>query len=208
MANTDLFDLIGWREPVSFNIDPGQETSGLGSGQINRASLRPALWRAAFISKPQRFAQLAQAQAIIEDTIDILGTIYAWCPTRKYPATDLDGVILGASSVTIHTLDGDNRRLRIQGLPASYVLTRGDLLAFDFGSPTRRALHRVVTATVTADGAGLTPLFAVTPFIQPGAAVSDVVTLAKPAMEAIIASHSSAIATTTGEVSIELVQVV
>lgn len=206
MPTTDLMNLVSWAAPLRFYPDFGHETSGQGSGQINRASLRPTQWRASLKSIPMTRAAQAGAEALIEDIRDSLETIYAWHPTKQYPVADPDGSVLGASSVTIHTLDDDNRRMRLQGLPVGYVLTRGDLLSFDFSS-THRALHRVVTATVTADGSGITPLFSVTPFIQPGAATSAAVTLVKPSMEAIILSHEAPKDTILGTISVDLIQV-
>ena len=72
------------------------------------------------------------------------------------------------------------------GLPAWYVLTRGDYLAFDYGSPSRRALHKVVSLTVQASAGGVTPVFEVTPLIRPGALVGAVVTLVRASCKARI----------------------
>src|SRR5690606_29871631 len=108
-------------------------------------------------------------------------SFYLYSPMNCYPAADPGGVILDASEVTIHTIGSNNRSLRLEGLPAGYVLTAGDALAFDYGaSPVRRAWHRLAE-TVTASGSGLTPLFDLSTHLRPGATTGLAVTLKKPA---------------------------
>ena len=109
----------------------------------------------------------------------------AYDTRRPRPVSDPTGSILGASSPLLDTLNVNNRDLRISGLPAAYVLKQGDYLGFSYGSG-RRALHRVVPTTVTASGAGLTPLFEVVPMIRPGAVVATAVTLIKPVIKATV----------------------
>ena len=74
------------------------------------------------------------------------------------------------------------------GLPAGYVLTRGDYLAFTCSGV--RALHRIVTNTVSANGAGTTGTFEVTPRIRAGASVGLAVTLVKAACKAVLVPGS------------------
>jgi hypothetical protein len=73
--------------------------------------------------------------------------------------------------------------MTISALPANYVLSIGDYVAFNYG--TRRALHRLVSAA-TASAGGLTPVFEVTPAIRTGAAVSTAVTLIRPSCKAVL----------------------
>lgn len=102
------------------------------------------------------------------------------------PRADPGGVTLGSATPTIHTLNADNRRLRVTGLPAGYVLSVGDWIGWQYGSnPVRYALHRIETAA-TASAGGLTPLFAVEPFIRPGVVATAAVALVRPACKAII----------------------
>lgn len=72
-------------------------------------------------------------------------------------------------------------------------LSRGDLrrLSFAYGDPARYALHQIVTATVTANGSGLTPLFEVVPNIRPGAATGLAVVLIRPFCKALILPQRS-----------------
>ena len=79
--------------------------------------------------------------------------------------------------------------MSLKGLPAAYKLSVGDYLHFDYGDPARRAFHRVAE-DVTASGAGVTPVFTVTPRLRAGAAVDQIVTLIKPAMKCIVTPKS------------------
>jgi hypothetical protein len=81
----------------------------------------------------------------------------------------------------IASLSVDMRELALSGLPAGYRLTRGDYLGFAYGGG-RRALHRVASELVTANGAGVTPLFEVSTLIQPGAMLGAAVQLIRAAI--------------------------
>lgn len=113
---------------------------------------------------------------------------------RPNPLLDPAGAILGAANVTILALGADPRELSLAGLPAGYTLSAGDYLSFAYTSlsVSRQALHRVVDATVVADGLGQTPLFEVVPAIRPGAAVAAAVTLKKPFCRAVMVAGSAA----------------
>lgn len=107
---------------------------------------------------------------------------------RKYPLLDPTGSVLGAASVTILALGGDPRELSLTGLPVGYTLSAGDYLSFAYTdlSITRQALHRVVAATVVANGSGQTALFEVLPAIRSGAVAGAAVTLKKPYCKAVM----------------------
>lgn len=309
MPTADLMNAL----PVSearFYLDRGQEISGQSSGVIRVKDLRPALWRARIVCAAMTHLEERQAMALIGDIEDLYSTFYVWKPNAPYPYADPGGSILGASAVKINSLNADNKRLSLKGLPnvlgselfpvqsagsgtnwafdsgnqewdktpgagnalnlnvddldagatyklawtmrnrtagditpvltggtnvtgtlrsangsyvdylvalagnttitfqpnapfdgsialvslkkvtAFYTLTRGDFLSFDYGAEPARALHQVVTATVTANGLGVTAEFTVTPHIRVGAAVNDAVLLALPAAEMMIVPGS------------------
>lgn len=164
---------------VSFSRKENDEMSGLGSGQILTANLAPKLWIADISLAKVFHSEAMQLQALIEALDGSLGTFYLYNPLAKYPQSDPTGSIFGASTPTIHTLNSDNKRMRVQGLPSTYRLTRGDMISWDYSSGTKRAFHRIVE-TVTAV-AGLTPLFEVRPHIRVGSTTGLAVTLIKPA---------------------------
>ncbi|MBB3234444.1 phage tail length tape measure family protein [Phyllobacterium endophyticum] len=75
------------------------------------------------------------------------------------------------------------KSLSLKNAMANQVFSVGDLLSFDYGSnPVRRAMHRIVEASV-ASGAGVTPVFEVRPHFRVGVAIDIVVTVIKPAVK-------------------------
>jgi hypothetical protein len=86
----------------------------------------------------------------------------------------------------LHSVTEARRELRLFDLPAGYVLSRGDLLSFAYGSdPTRYALHRIVVGGVTA-GDGITPQLEVVPSVRAGFALNAAVNLLTPSCKAIM----------------------
>lgn len=174
---------------VKWRLRRNDEISGLGSGQTLSAELGPALWTADVVLDWMRHDHADQVQAAIETLDGPFNSFYLCSPRRRFPQADPDGTLLGAATPTIHTLGGDNKSVRLAGVPAGYRLTRGDFLAFDYGAPSRRAFHRIVE-DATADGAGITPSFEVRPHIRPGATTGLAVTLIKPAAKVFIVPDS------------------
>jgi hypothetical protein len=197
---------------VMFRQSFGQESSGVGSGEIIVKDLRPALWMAQCQTVPLTNDGLADVNALIELLGEGLNSFYAYDTRKQFPKADPTGSILGASVVTIDGTSG-NFGLRLTGLPVGYVLTRGDLLSFSDG--TSQLLHRV-GETVSANGSGTTPLFEVRPKLSAltATAASDspppVVSLVKPEVEMKIVpgSYSPSDGPTkfTGIVSFQAVQ--
>ena len=175
---------------ISFD-DPAQvavnQTAG---GEIITGTLGAQLW--------QGDVSLGVMDGVETATPDVLlsllrvsgASFYAYDTRRPAPAADPGGVILGAVVPTISALPAGNREMALSGLPGWYLLSRGDYLAFDYGSPSRRALHKVVSMSVQANAAGTTGNFEVTPALRPGATVSTPVTLIRAACKAVIVPGS------------------
>lgn len=180
MATTDLMNALVVTG-VTFSLDYGQETSGQAGGQIRVKDLRSPLWRMKADCSTLTLDQLRRVRALIGSLGGSLGSFYAWDPAAQFPAADPDGAILGASSVLISGLGATAKNLLLKGLPAGYVLTVGDMISFDHGAS--RALHHVVTASVVANGSGVTPEFEIHPPRRQGAAANNVVSLVRAAAE-------------------------
>lgn len=186
MATTDLMTALKiasvtfiptWVQEFSRQAGGAPRVADLGGGGI---------WTAKIATANMANDEIESAAALIDDMQGSLGTFYVWNPRKQYPRLDLAGTILGSSTVTIHTLGGDNKSIRLQGLPAGYVISRGDFFSWDQGSsPVRRCLHRF-TADATADGSGILPLTGVAPHIRVGASTGLTVTLKRPAAEMMI----------------------
>lgn len=187
MTDTTFFGSLRLTSFMMTLSDP-QESNRLGDGSIIKASLGAALWmgEATLPSGPHR--QQADIEVRLSRLLRAGETFLVYDPRSNGPAADPAGVILGTSTPTIHTLDGDNRSMRLQGLPAGYQLSAGDWIGWTYGaSPVRYAAHRIETAAV-ADAAGLTPLFAVEPFIRPGVTVGTAVSLVRSPIKAVMTS--------------------
>lgn len=99
-------------------------------------------------------------------------------PRRIAPAADPLGTALGAATPMIHSVDaGDG--FRISGLPAGYVLSRGDLIGVRHPDLSHQALYEVSMPVITA-GTGITPLIHVRPRPRPQAAAGQPVQLIAP----------------------------
>lgn len=185
---------------VKWRLQEHQEMSGMGSGQILVADLGPALWTAEVALAPMYNEDAAQVQALIESLDGALRNFYLYAPQMPGPQYDPKGTILGASEVKIYSREANNKEMQLYGLPAGYKLTIGDFLAFDYGSPSRRAFHRILTS-VTADGSGITPTFEVRPHLRSGVANDLAVTLVKPAAKVFIVPGSFDPGTTVNPVT-------
>lgn len=184
LAFDDFMARFGLEEGT-FTLSRNDQVSGLGNGQPLNAELASPLWRfeGATIQIPD---DDAEAIAALFEVLEHPGRdFFIANPRKKGPRVDPDGAILGSATPTIHTLASNHREIRVTGLPGGYVLSRGDMIAFDYGpaGQKRRALHRIVS-TVTASSGGLTPLMEVFPHIRAGALVGDAVSLAPATMRA------------------------
>lgn len=192
LAFDDLMALIGLEEGT-FTLSRNDQVSGLGNGQPLNAELASPLWRFEGTTIPMDNDNGEAVAALFEMLGHPGRDFYIANPRKKGPRADPDGTNLGSATPTLQSLASNNREVRITGLPSGYVLSRGDMIAFDYGpvGEKRRALHRIVS-TVAADGDGLTPLMEVFPHIRAGAAVDDAVFLAPATMRAKLIPDSFA----------------
>lgn len=188
LSLADFFDMLKVKS-APFILTEQQEYSGLGTGEGLAHDLGPRLWQAPVESSAMTLAEAQAMLARIEALDGSINAFYAYNPSKAYPAADPDGSKLGAAAPTIHTIAANRKEMRLTGLPAGYVLTAGDMLAVDYGNPSRRALIRIVTGAVASSG-GLTPLFEVRPHLRPGITTTLAVMLRKPAMKAKIVPGS------------------
>ena len=184
---TDTTFFAGLRvASVRWTLSEPMEVNRLGDGSVIKSSLGAALWQGEATMAPGYHANLAEVEARLAKLHRPGEFFLAYDPRHNGPRMDPGGTILGAATPTIHTLDADNKRLRVQGLPAGYDLSAGDWIGWTYGSsPTRYALHRLVTGA-TASGAGLTPLFEVAPHIRPGVSTGAAVVLIRPPVKAVL----------------------
>jgi len=188
LSLSSFFDTLKVRS-APFLLVEQQEYSGLGTGEGIAHDLAPRLWEAAVQSAPM---PLEEAQAILAriDALDgAVNAFYAYNPAKAYPAADPDGSKLGAATPTIYAIADNRKEFQVTGLPPGYVLTAGDMVAVDYGTPPRRALVRLVTGAA-ANNLGLTPMVEARPHLRPGITAGLPIGLRKPAMKAKIVAGS------------------
>jgi hypothetical protein len=171
-------------EEVTFRMSHPQEHTRLGDGTVISASLGASLWTGTIRLAPANHPRHAQMEALIGLMDQPGATFLCYDPRYLGPAGDPTGAILGSRTVTIHSVASNMREFRLTGLPASYVLSPGDMLGFQYGSnPVRYALHRIVVGG-TASSGGLTPLMEVVPNLRSGAVAGLTASLIRPACKA------------------------
>lgn len=162
---------------ASFSLPEAMQSSRTAGGAILTANLGERLWTCDIQLDTRSHVAAAKSAARLSILREAGRSIYAYPLDKQYPAADPTGSILGASTVTIHTLVAGNREMRLQGCPAGYVISDGDFLSFVYGG--KHALHQVVVGGA-ADGAGVTPALEVTPNIRAGASTGLTVQLIRP----------------------------
>lgn len=198
MADTALAEALAI-ESVRLSLGFGQE-----HGPESARDLRRALWVADIRSSILEHEARGRVEALVAGLDGGIGGFLLWNPARAYPLADPTGSIVGAATVKIKAVGADGLSFSLKGLPASYILQRGDMVQVDTGSPAHRGLHRISEpAAIVADGAGETDLFAVRPAVHPGMAANDAVNLKRSAAEFRIVpgSYDPQAAKVTGTVS-------
>lgn len=176
---------------VQFYDTEPQSMDRTAGGTVLKASIGESYWGGSATLAPSAIkdASVYEIEALLSVVNRAGMSFLAYDPRRAYPAADPDGSILGASTVTVASINANNRELSLEGLPAGYVLTAGDMISVE-ASSTNHALFRIVTGA-TADGSGDTSLIEVTPFIPPFVTVGDTVHLAQPRGRFVLVDQSN-----------------
>ncbi|WP_299937469.1 hypothetical protein [uncultured Nitratireductor sp.] len=186
MALTFPLSLAAFQDAINvatapFRLQRFEEMSGLGSGQFLTDELAPPLWSASVRVNAAFHDDGLEIQALLDTLDGSLHSFLFYDPRTAFPRLDPKGVLIAGAAPVILSIEADNKSLRLGGLPAGYQLSRGDMLAFEYGeNPARRTLHRL-SEPVVADAQGETAPFEVRPHFGPGAAAGGAVELIKPA---------------------------
>lgn len=181
LSRSSFIDLLPIQSIVPGNMRK-ELFSGLGNGNIIAAEYAPYSRLLQFNLRPVIYDDEPEIKGLIESLEGSIGTFYTYFPPKLYPKYDPTGSILGSNTVTIDDIGGDNKSLLLTGLPVGYQLNIGDFLSFDFGTPAKRAFHRILE-TATADGSGTTGQFEITPNVYSGTIADIEVTLKIPEMK-------------------------
>jgi len=206
MIDTEVF--AGLRvADAAFALNVPVRVNRLGGGQVIPASQGAALWQGRVTLVDGYHRDAAAVEAAIMRLKRPGVTFLAYDTRFLGPEADPSGAILGAATPTIHTITGT--ALRIAGLPGGYIIRRGDLIGWNYGtSPVRYALHRAWSPESVASAGGLTPLIEVEPLIRPGAVVGAAVTLVRPLIRAqlLVPSYGAGRPLITAGASLPFVQ--
>lgn len=188
LAQTLLGDLLPIQSVV-WELRRQQELSAIGSGEGLAADLAPGLWEGEVSLRPQLHTD-ARAMAAKIDALDgSINSFYLANPLGWWPKLDPNGATYGSAAPSILAIAENRKEIRFTGLPANYALSSGDMFALDYGSPSRRALHRLV-GDVVANGAGLTTFVEVRPHLRPGVVTALAVDFSRPAAKVKIVAGS------------------
>lgn len=167
MALTEPLDILsdwpGW--VTEFDPQYRQEQSRVADGRTFLKDLGSPLWRMAARTKLLRPNMLDHWRARLQAMQGGLVTFYGYSLSRTYPIRYPNGSWPTGGSFSgtaaLHTIDSNRKAIRVNGLPAGFAFSVGDML--QIGSTD---LHRVMEAA-TADGSGVTGSFEVQPHIWP-----------------------------------------
>lgn len=168
---------------ISFDLSESSVSVETGGGEILRSDVGPRLWEGSVSLLIAEHRDQAAITAKINTLRQAGREFYVFDPTLKAPRLDPDASILGSATPTISSIATDNRHLSIEGLPAGYKLSAGDMLSFVYDG--RQALHQVVVGAAANSG-GITGLIEVIPHIRPTAAIGADVTLHQPVCKAVM----------------------
>lgn len=173
--------LFGSQKP--WNLSRSQEISRNRRGQTFVKDLGSPLWTCELRTRPLRNDAALAVEAKVNSLDGGINTFYFGDLRRLTPAAHISGY--DDSAAAILAINGNNKAISVDGLPAGVTLTAGDYISFDYGPSDARAYHQIME-TVTADGSGVTPEFEVRPHLRAGVAVNDSVSLLNPLAEMMI----------------------
>lgn len=148
-----------------------QEISRTAGGVTLVKDLGPLLWQVSYVTQPLLHDDAGKVEADLLSLENGGQLFLGYDPARPFPASDKASLLTG---VTVHSIRADRLALRLTGLPAAFVTTKGDWISIDDG--TNRHLLRAVETT-TAAGTGLSAWFEVRPGLRPSIVAGQPVTL-------------------------------
>lgn len=181
-----FFDLLGVQS-ATFGLPEDFSPSTTAGGDVIAHRRGARLWQGEVELGRSEHADIAAQTALIEHLLEPGASFMIY--DRRMPAPQDPGlsgpVDWGAQNVTIASLPAGARELSLAGLPAGFTLRRGQLIGWPYlTGPVRHAVHRIVSASVTASAGGITPAFEVTPFIRPGVETGTPVVMDSPPVKA------------------------
>lgn len=152
----------------SFALQYRQEQSRAASGITYVKDFGDPLWRMRATTVPLAVNDALDYEALLETLGGGLQQFLGWDLRRAFPRSAPTGSFSDTASVS--SLNFSNGTVAIKGLPAGFVVSRGDYLSVVVND--RPALLQA-SETVTASGSGITSSFVVSPGLPVGISVND-----------------------------------
>ena len=173
------------------DLTEAMEYSRSKGGEIFTADFGPRLWQMDIVVAAGTHAKIEQIKARLQLLRSPGRSLLVGSMPLLYPQKDPLGSIIGASTILLKAVAGNNREINLSGFPAGYELTPGDFLSFTYGSnPVRYAMHQVVAPKIAAGDGTMTAL-EVVDFIRPGWVVDTPVRIRKPMYKAVVVPGST-----------------
>lgn len=167
---------------VTWDIQRNDELSGMGSGDVWQSELADPFWTADIALARGLHDELKQAAAAVRDLEGAQQSFMCCDPLSPFPQADPNGLIIGASAVTVRAVAPNRRIAQLQGFPAGYELTRGDKMQFTQGD-LRRFFE--VSSPAVASAQGLVDV-RVFPRLPLALAIGAAINLKNPACPVIV----------------------
>lgn len=170
---TDVLDTVRFSpDGYSFALQYRQEQSRTASGITYLKDFGDPLWRMSATTLPLAASDALDYEALLETMGGGLRIFLAWDLRRSYPKSAPGGNF--ADTASVNSISVGNGAISLKGLPAGFVLSRGDYLSVVVGD---RPTLLQMSESIGADGSGETPLFVVAPSVPVGIAVNNAVHL-------------------------------
>lgn len=179
----DLTTSVAWTK-ADLYLKWRQEISKQANGVTLAKDLGSPLWMAKYTSIEY---PLYTTQAFMADFESLGGSVRPfWLHTAKrpMPASVNPFSPPTLTGVTVLALGVDTVSIRFTGLPAFFVISKGDYIGIDIPGGGKELL--LAATGSTANGAGNSPFLDVTHPIRSTVAVGQTVTLINPVIEALL----------------------
>ena len=190
----DEFQELAGITSVAWSLMDQEEMAGYGSGEWLTRGLGPSLWQGDVTCAPLPFEEAHALRAKL-NWLSSARTAYVYNPEQPGPASDRDGTALSGSTITINTIGANRDTVILEGFPAGFVITAGDLFHLDYGS-YRRALMEFAEGG-TCGGTGASPTLTLSKPLRAGITTGTEITMIKPAAKCKITKGSVKIGTSS-----------
>lgn len=172
-----ILDLIqtGKIKTLMFQLKFRQELSRTRGGSLRGVDHGVPIWTASFSTAQIVVDDCVEYEARLNQLGGVIDVFLAGDTRRNMPRLYPTGVF--SDTATIATLGGDGKSMSLTGLPAGFVLSIGDY--FQVTNAGVPLLFSIMTK-VTANGSGVSPVFAIAPHYDPSMTTGMAVILKNP----------------------------